>query len=98
MRNAQIAAVTANSAGRRWGERGRPPVSRASIYRLCLMAGDAVMACTEMQQMRRAGSGCDVVNHVIARRQVNEREIAQLLDEHLLLLGARDRAFRRIKP
>ena len=62
------------------------------------MAGDAVVACTEMQQMRRAGSGCDVVNHVIARRQVNEREIAQLLDEHLLLLGARDRTFRRIKP
>src|SRR5687768_217319 len=70
------------------------PASTASAF----MARNAIVLRDEMKQMRGARRGCDVMNHVIARRQVHDANVAQLLEQHLLLLGARDRAFRRIEP
>ena len=62
------------------------------------MTRDAVVLRDEMQQVRRARRRRDVMDHVIARRQVHDAEIAQVVEQHLLLLGARDRTFGRIEP
>ena len=47
-----------------------------------LTARHPVVLRDEVQQVRRARRGRDVMDHVIARRQVHDAEVAQVVEQH----------------